>query len=165
MQSPIVPCSNSTSPASSSTVSGSCSVGEVRHQLDDAVGQRQHPGVVGGDDHHPVPGGQFADEPQHLLDLNVVEVGGRLVGEDQRRVECDRPRDRHPLLLTAAEVTGPVVHPLRQPDPGQQLLGPLAGLAARHPAPPAAGTITFSSAVRLGTRLNAWKTMPTVSRR
>ncbi|COX72412.1 Uncharacterised protein [Mycobacterium tuberculosis] len=27
------------------------------------------------------------------------------------------------------------------------------------------GTITFSTAVRLGTRLNAWNTMPTLLRR
>ena len=35
-----------------------------------------------------------------------VEVAGRLVGEDQRRVGDERARDRDPLLLTAGELDG-----------------------------------------------------------
>ena len=74
---------------------------------------------MGGDDHHPVSRREFADQPQHLFDLNEVQVRGRLVGDDQRRVECDRPRDRDSLLLTAAEITRPVGHPVLEPDAGQ----------------------------------------------
>ena len=122
MQSPMVP-SNSTRPLPAAPSRGAGRFREVRHQLDDAIGQRQNPAVVGRDDHHPVSRGELADQPQHLLDLDEVEVRGRLVGEDQRRIERDRPRDRDTLLLTAAEITWPVGRPVLQSDPRQQLFG------------------------------------------
>ena len=104
----------------------------MRHQFHHAVGQRKHPGVVGGDDDEAFPGCEFADQPQHLFDLNEVQVRGRLVGQDQRRIEGDRAGDGDALLLSAAEVTGTVPHPVLQADPLQQFLGALAGLAAVH---------------------------------
>ena len=54
---------------------------EMGHEFHHAVGQWQHPGVVGGHHHHPVTRGQFADEREHFLDLDVVQMGGRLVGD------------------------------------------------------------------------------------
>ncbi len=91
--------------------------------------RRQNPAVVGRHDHHPVAGGEFADEPQYLLDLDEVQVRGRLVGQDQRRIERDRARNRHSLLLTAAEITRPVRYPLLQADARKQLSGALVGRA------------------------------------
>ena len=86
---------------------------------------------MGRDDHHPVAGGEFADQPQHLLDLDEVQVRGGLVGQYQGRIERDRARDRDPLLLPAAEIARPVDHPLLQADPRQQLSGALVCRAAR----------------------------------
>ena len=105
---------------------------DVRHQFHHAVGQRKHPGVVGGDDDEALTGREFADQPQHLLDLNEVQVCGGLVGQDQRRVESDRAGDGDALLLSAAEVAGAVPHPVLQTDPLQQFLGALARLPAVH---------------------------------
>ena len=108
----------------------------MRHQFDDPVGKRQHPGVMGGDHDHPFPGRQFADQPQHFLDLDVVQVCGRLIGDQEGRVEGDGPGDRHPLLLTAAEISGPVRHPIGQADPGQQFGGPFAGFMPTYAGGP-----------------------------
>ena len=127
---------------------------EVRDEFDDAIGKGQNPAVVGRDDHHPVAGGEFTDEPQYLLDLDEVQVRGGFVGQYQGRIERDRARDRDSLLLAAAEIARPVRYPLLQADAGSSC--PARLWAARRGRPDASsGTMTFSSAVRLGTRLNA----------
>ena len=41
--------------------------------------------------------------PQHRLLVAIVELGGRLVGEDQRRLSRRRRRDRESLLLASGE--------------------------------------------------------------
>ena len=105
----------------------------MRYQFHHAVGQRKHPGVVGGHHHHPFAGREVADQREHLLDLDVVQVCGRFIGDQQRWVQCDGPGDRNPLLLSAAEITGPVRHPVCQADAGQQFLGPFVGLLLRNP--------------------------------
>ena len=66
---------------------------------------------MGGDHHHAVIG-QFTDEPQHLLDLDEVQVRRRLVGQDQRRIQSDGARHRDALLLSSRHVTGAVRHPV-----------------------------------------------------
>ena len=54
------------------------------------------------------------DEPrqdvEHRVGAGPVEVAGRLVGEDHRRVGRHRARDRDALLLPARELLRPVVH-------------------------------------------------------
>ena len=61
-----------------------------------------------------------------------VEVAGRLVGEQQRRVAGERTGDRHPLHLPAGELRRTVVHAVREPDLGEEPLDPLLALAPRH---------------------------------
>ena len=46
----------------------------------------------------------------------AVEVAGRLVGEDQRRVVDERPRDGDALRLAAGHLGRPVRRPARQAD-------------------------------------------------
>ena len=86
--------------------------------------------VVGRDHDHPFARGELADEAQHRLDLDEVEVRGRFVGEHQRRIERDRARDGDALLLAAAQVARPVRHAVLQADLGEQLGG-----AFLRPAP------------------------------
>ena len=73
----------------------------------DAVGDVAHLGVVGDDQQGPVLAlGQVAEQLEDPgADLGV-EVGGRLVGEDDRRGAGQGAGDRHPLLLPAGEVAG-----------------------------------------------------------
>ena len=86
---------------------------------------------MGGHDDHAVAGREAADQPEHLLDLEVVEMCGRFVSQDQRGIEGDRARHGYPLLLPAAEITGTMGHPVLQPNTGQQLLCALTRGAAR----------------------------------
>ena len=95
----------------------------VRHQFHHAVGQRQHPGVVSRHDDEAFAGREFADQPQHLFDLDEVQVRGGLVGQDQRRIKRDRAGDGDALLLPTAEVSRAVPHPVLQTHPLQQFLG------------------------------------------
>jgi hypothetical protein len=55
--------------------------------------------------------------------LDVVQVGGRLVGEEHRRVGGQAPGHRGALLLAARELAGPVPGALAQPHPLEQLVG------------------------------------------
>jgi hypothetical protein len=71
---------------------------------------------MGGHDHDPARLGQRPQQLEHPLDLDVVQVGGGLVGQDQRRVVGQGPGDGHPLLLAAGQVAGTVAEPVAQPD-------------------------------------------------
>jgi hypothetical protein len=50
-----------------------------------------------------------------------VEVAGRLVGEDDRRLRHERARDRDTLLLAARKLGGPVRQAVVEADPLHQL--------------------------------------------
>ena len=62
-----------------------------------------------------------------------VEVAGRLVGQDDGGIGHQRPRDGHPLPLSARELVRPVLHAVRQPDRLEGLLGAPPPLRLRHP--------------------------------
>jgi hypothetical protein len=68
---------------------------EVQHP----VGDRGRLGLVG--DEHDGASRQAAEKFEHGRAVRLVEVPGRLVGEHERRVGDERPRDREPLLLAA----------------------------------------------------------------
>jgi hypothetical protein len=75
---------------------------------------------------------------QHVHDLLAgggVEVAGGLVGEDDVRVVDQRSGDRHPLLLTAGELIGPVVQPVGEPDHPGHVDRPLLVLLREFAAP------------------------------
>src|SRR5919201_747335 len=58
-----------------------------------------------------------AVEELHDPDRGVgVEVPGRLVADEERRVVHEGTRDRDALLLAARELVGVRVHPVREPD-------------------------------------------------
>ena len=133
MRSPRSPCSKTVSPAASSTSCGPIELGdETGHELDDLIRERDHSVVVRGHDDDTTGTGEPAHDPEHGLDLDVVEVRGGLVGEDQRWVEAERPRDGDALLLPAGQVTGVVMRALRQADLLEQLGSAGAGFLRRH---------------------------------
>ena len=85
-----------------------------------------------GDDHDATGLRQLAEQAQHAVDLDVVEVRGGLVGQHERRVVRERARDRDPLLLAARQVAGAVVHAVGEADLLEQLDGARPRLAPRH---------------------------------
>src|SRR6185503_13358023 len=55
--------------------------------------------------------------------LHIVEMGGRLVGEEQRRLVDEGAGDGDALLLPAREVAGAVLHAVAEADALEQLTG------------------------------------------
>ena len=104
---------------------------------------------------------ELADDLEHLADQLGVERARDLVEQQRARPRGQRADDRDALLLAAREAVGVVALAPGQPEAGEQL-------ARRAPRPPRAPTpcartgasTTFSSTVRCGNRLNAWKTIP-----
>ena len=91
---------------------------------------------------------------------------GRLVEEHQLGLHRQRAGDRHPLLLAAGELGRVGVDLCRPGRPARAARAPRSRqlvLAAR-PSPGSGASMTFSSAVMCGNRLNRWNTMP-MSRR
>jgi hypothetical protein len=78
------------------------------------------------DDDDPAALGERAQQLEHGLDLDVVEVRGRLVRQQQRRVQRERACDRDPLLLPAGQVVGPMRAAIGQARLLQERFGALA---------------------------------------
>ena len=96
-------------------------------ELDHVIGERQQAIVVRRDDHDRPGVAELAQQLQHPFDLDLVEVRGRLVGEQQRRVEArargrsrpvaaGRPRDRRVGACSRSP----------SPTPPQDLVAPRA---------------------------------------
>src|SRR6266540_2911233 len=85
----------------------------------------------------PAGCGRSGRPRQRLQDLVAgarVEVAGRLVGQQHRRLGRQRPGDRHPLLLAAGELRGPVQQALGEAHGLQGLGGAPAPLGPAEPA-------------------------------
>ena len=91
-------------------------------ERDHALGLLGDVGLVGDQHDRAAFLVEAREDPQHLLGGARVEVAGRLVGEDHRRVGDERARDGDALLLAAGELGGLVVEPLRHPDRGERLV-------------------------------------------
>ena len=92
-----------------------------------------------------------------------VEVAGRLIGREDRRIVGQRAGDGDALLLSARERRGQLVGLIGHADLLQQVQRPLAALArastcGRSPS----GSMTFSAAVSVGSSWKNWKTTPTL---
>jgi hypothetical protein len=88
----------------------------------------------------------------------LVEIAGRLVGDEDRRIRRDSARDGDALLLAAGQLRGIMVEALAEAD---RLRSSAAARSKASSAPASSsGTATFSSAVMVGMRWKDWKTMP-----
>jgi hypothetical protein len=75
---------------------------------------------------------RLAEQRKDLAACPRVEVAGRLVREDDRRVGDQCPGDGDALLLTTGELGGPVLPPVGEADTAHQLVHPpLVRLLAR----------------------------------
>ena len=103
---------------------------------EDAVGVGRRLRIVGDEDDRLAA--LDARAPQRIEDLGagrVVEVAGRLVGEQERRPGDERAGDGHPLLLARRQLVGLVVLLAGQVDQLDDVADPVAELAAgRVPA-------------------------------
>ncbi len=96
----------------------------------------------------------------------AVEVSGRLVGEQDRRLVDQGARDRHPLALAARQLVGSVVHAIGRGRPSRSPPRPAFVRCRRAHA-----GVDQRAARRCGTRpiarsrLKVWKTKPIFSLR
>ena len=72
---------------------------------------------------------EVTEEPEHAVDLDVVEVRGWLVGEHEWRIVRECPCDGDTLLLTTRHVGGAVVHPVVEPHLLEERFGARLRLA------------------------------------
>src|SRR5690625_2894440 len=127
--------------------------------LDQAVAQRDDPLRLLGDlrfvgDYYDrrALAVQLVEEPHYLLAGTGVEVAGRFVGEEQRRVHGEGAGDGYPLPLAAGELCGGVAVFLGQSHLLEELHRAGATLAPAHPgvpAPPLGSSSPESCAVGL----------------
>ncbi len=57
---------------------------------------------------------QFLQQIKNLPARMRVKVAGRLIGKDNLGLHDQRPRHRHPLLLAARQLAGPMIGPIGQ---------------------------------------------------
>ena len=109
-----------------------------------------------------VPRSSMAGEQQidDLLAGALVEIAGRLVGDQDRRIGRQRARQRDALLLAAGQLRRIMMQRARRVRP-RPARARARSSASATPAS-SSGTATFSSAVMVGMRWKDWKTMPTL---
>jgi len=73
------------------------------------------------------------EQVHHLACHERVEVAGRLVGEQERRVAGDGARDRDALLLAAGELRGHVLHARGEAHQLERAVDALAPVGAAQP--------------------------------
>ena len=90
-------------------------------QRDDAVRMRGQRGVVRH--HHQrraFPPVEFQQQFEHLLAGLAIQIAGRLIGQQNRRLRDERAGQRHALLLAAGKLHRIVVQAVRQADAREQ---------------------------------------------
>ena len=105
-------------------------------ELHHPVGEREQPLVVGCDDHDPAGSREVSQQPDHRVDLHVVEMRRRLVGEDHGRIERQGTRDRDALLLSSGQITRTVVGAIHEVDLCEHLVGARSRGASVHTRTP-----------------------------
>ena len=117
--------------------------------------------LVRRDQHRHAARRELADHVEHLRDELRVERARDLVEEEKLRLHREGAHDRDALLLAAREPVGVLVPLVREPEALEQ--------ARSRPPPPRerdspsalrGASVTFSSTVMCGKRLNDWKTIP-----
>ena len=107
-------------------------------------------------------GGEAGKQLEDRVRRARIEVAGRLVREQHRRVVGERAGDGGALLLPARQGRGQLVGLVGDADAVEQLERPRRGVRARgrsRRSPSAAST--FSATVSVGSSWKNWKTMPT----
>ena len=79
---------------------------------------------------------ELGDQREHLTGRHRVQLAGRLVGDQERRLARERGAERDPLLLAARELTGMCVAPSPEPDPFEQLVGACVASRCGHAGQP-----------------------------
>ena len=89
-------------------------------------------GIVGDErERRAAPRGQLEHQVHDRPAGRLVEIAGRLVGDQQRGIGRKRAGERDALLLAAGKLGGIVAEPVGEPDLLEFLAGAGEGVAAR----------------------------------
>jgi hypothetical protein len=102
---------------------------------DDSVGDRRRRGIVADDDcgARLLPR-ELADHAEDELGVPLVQLAGRLVGEQQARPMGERGAHGHALLLAPGELSWSRAAPVGEPDALEELVGAREPGCRRSPA-------------------------------
>ncbi len=74
-------------------------------------------------------GAQAEQQVHHRIAGGLIEIAGRLIGQQQPGPRGEGAGERHALLLAAGELPGQMGQPMRQPDRTQRRPRPVRGVA------------------------------------
>ena len=115
--------------------------------VDDAVGDLGRARVVADDEgRHALLARELREERVDGRGAELVELAGRLVGDQEPGPVREGRAERDPLLLAARELAGVRIGAIAQADPLEQLVRAGEPLPLRTPCRPS-GTATSSAAV------------------
>ena len=123
-------------------------------------GARRDLAFVGDQHDRPAPLVEVGEEADDRVAGAAVEVAGRFVGEDDRRVADEGAGDGDALALAARQRAGTVQRPRRRGRPRRARPAPARRRRRRGTPAYSSPSATFSSAVSRSTRWNCWNTNP-----
>jgi hypothetical protein len=77
---------------------------------------------------------QLPDQRVNLISRALIQISGRLVGQEQRGRRDQRPGQSDPLPLAPRKLAGAMGDAPGQPDTSEQNVGPMGGVAFRRAA-------------------------------
>ena len=122
-----------------------------------ARGERR---VVRDDDQRRAVGVHAVEQRGDLLAGRLIQLAGRLVGQQQARPVRQGAGDRHPLHLAARQLRRPMIGAVAEARRSRAARACAAGAAAPAAPASACGSSTFSAAVSIGSRKKRWNTKP-----
>ena len=117
-------------------------------------------GIVRDQDDGLVVRGQLFEDGDDVGAGLLIEIAGRLVGEDQRRVVDQRAGDGDALALAAGELVRTMLRALVQADALERFEARARGARRVTRRRRAAAARRSSGSIARGSRLNVWKTNP-----
>ena len=130
-------------------------------QLDRAVGGlADQVEVVGGHDDHGAAGVDVAEQLEDAAGGALVEVAGRLVGQQDRRDRSPARARWRPAAARRRRVPAGRPAPWPRGRPGSARGVTRAGIVSRRAPVTSSAKATFSSAVRSSSRRKSWNTTP-----
>src|SRR3546814_14186451 len=92
--------------------------------LEDPIHPLRQIQIVGGDERTDARAADEAHQKvEHVFRGMLIEIAGRLVGQEELRRVGECPRNRYALLLSTRELAGTMASPPLQPSPEERGVG------------------------------------------